>query len=159
MLSPLVEPFYPIMEILMEAIKQVIEEKTEKERNLGKTEKNQNTKETTTLVKANNKTNINLELKEYKDIKQNVIKIETNNKVGDTNYHQELQETDQEVKEEGQKSSGNKVIIGKLKQIRDKNYNVNKITMEEMEKVISQCIGEEKNNSCSISNSKKRDGE
>ena len=90
MLSPLVEPFYPIMEILMEAIKQVIEEKTEKERNLEKTEKDQKTNKTIAPVKVNNKTNINPELKEYKDIKRNVIKIEINNKVGDTNYHQEL---------------------------------------------------------------------
>ena len=38
-LSPLAEPFYPAMESLTGAIDQVIEEKTEKERNLEKTEK------------------------------------------------------------------------------------------------------------------------
>ena len=90
MLSLLVEPFYPATEILTEATKQIIEEKTEKERNLEKTEKDQKTNKTTAPVKANNETNINPELKEYEDIKRNIIKIEINNKVGDTNYHQEL---------------------------------------------------------------------
>ena len=94
MLSPLVEPFYPATEILIEVIKQVIEEKTEKERNLEKMEKDQKTNKTTAPVKAKNKTNTNQELKEYKDIKQNVEKIETNNKVRDTNYYQDLQKTD-----------------------------------------------------------------
>ena len=114
MLSLLVELFYPATEILMRAINQVTEEKTEKKKNLRKTEKDQNTNKTTKPVKVKNNTNINTEWKEYKNIKRNIIKIETSNKVGDTNYYQELQETDEEVKEERLQSSVNNVIAGNI---------------------------------------------
>ena len=132
MLSPLVELFYPATEILTEATNQVTEEKTEKQRNLRKMEKDQNTNETTKPVKIKNDININTEWKEYKNIKQNIIKTEINNKVGDTNYYQELQEIDKEVKEERQQSSINNIITGNVQQ----SYDVNTITMEEMDKVI-----------------------
>ena len=69
MLNLLAGPFYPIMEILKGATNQVKEEKTDKERNLETTEKDQNTNKTMELVKVNKDTNINTEWKDYKNIK------------------------------------------------------------------------------------------